>query len=441
MSIKHHHGRVASPTLHATAFFTVGVFVACVTMSYFFKVEIVAKGIGKIVPLGRVQVVQPEFGGQITAIHVKNGMAVARGELLIQLDPTNDQAEVNTLTAEKSRLESERQRIATVVRLLPDAQDISQQIIARSVSEFQALGNPLDDYHQEQANLLAAELEELSDTLAQIDSRITANRKSEDVTRAGIARSDSAITTQQERLDVTKALLDKGTTSRAVYLDVLDGFNRLEKDREIYQRELQQKSSQELAYRNEKSSVVSGFRSRLLTRRTELEARLFELEEQLVASQRRLNNAQLFSPVDGVIDQLEVYTVGGIVNAGQELMRVVPQDQAYEIEAMFPNTDVGFLKIGQRANIRLDAFPSERFGALEGKISSVSADAIELSENKFGFVVRIKPEVSYLQTPGNQYAIQAGMTSVVDAITGERRIISYFFAPLVKVVQESMGER
>ena len=127
-----------------------------------------------------------------------------------------------------------------------------------------------------------------------------------------------------------------------------------------------------------------------MTRKTELDARLFEIDEQLVASERRLVNARLVSPVNGVVDQLSVYTVGGIVNAGQELMRVVPQDQGFEIEAMFPNTDVGFLSVGQRANVKLDAFPSERFGALEGTISSVSADAVEVSENVFGFVVRIK---------------------------------------------------
>jgi hemolysin D len=161
----------------------------------------------------------------------------------------------------------------------------------------------------------------------------------------------------------------------------------------------------------------------------------------LDTSQRRLKNTRLISPVDGIIDQLSVYTIGGIVDAGQELMRVVPRDQSYEIEAIFPNTDVGFLAAGQRANIKLDAFPSERFGALAGTISNVSADAVEIDENVFGFVIRIKPEASYLQTPANQYPLQPGMTSVVDAITGERRIISYFFAPIVKMVQESLGER
>lgn len=96
--------QVASPTLHATILFTITVFVAIVVMSYLFRVEIVAKGIGKVVPLGRVQVVQPEFGGQVAAIHVRDGVRVEKGQLLVELDATNTQAEVNKLDAEQARL-------------------------------------------------------------------------------------------------------------------------------------------------------------------------------------------------------------------------------------------------------------------------------------------------------------------------------------------------
>ena len=428
--------------IHATSIFTMSVLLAIIAMSYLFKVEIVAKGVGKVIPIGRVQVIQPEFSGQISAIHVQNGTEVRKDQLLVSLDSTNYQAEVNTLLAEKSRLLSERARISTVVKLLPLANDFTEEIISDAVAVFQTTANiNTNDYHQEQTLLLAAELQELSDNINQIDARIEANRKSEDVTRAGIARAESAIVIQQERLEVTKALLNKGTTSRATYLDVLDGFNRLEKDREIYARELDQKSSQEVVYRNEKFSIISGLRSKLLTRKSELDARLFEIEEHLVISQRQLENTQLVSPVNGVVDQLSVYTIGGIVDAGQQLLRVVPKGQSYEIEAVFPNTDIGFLKVGQRANIKLDAFPSERFGALTGTIGNVSADAVELEPNTFGFMVRITPDASFLQTSTSQYPLQPGMTSVVDTITGERRIISYFFAPLIKIIRESLGER
>lgn len=433
---------VGSPTLHATIVFTISVFVAVLTMSYVFKVEIVAKGIGKVIPLGRVQIVQPEFGGQLQAIHVRDGMRVAKGDIVIELDPTNAQSALNTLEAEKARLEIERLRIETVLTVLLSPGKLDTLEIETRVARFdEHAPQAASNFFLEQSALLSAELTELRDALTQVDARIQANEKSKDVTSAGIARIEAALETQQERLDTARSLLEKGTASRASYLDVLDGYNRLEKEREVLLRELDQRTALDASYLAERSGMVSSLRSRLQSRRAELEAIASVLAEELVTSQRRLANTRLQAPTTGIVDQLSVFTIGGIVDGGQELLRIVPEDQEFEIEAIFPNADVGFLEVGQKANIKLDAYPSERFGVLRGVVSNVSADAIEVENNVFGFVIRVKPETLKLETISSSYAIQPGMTSTVDVITGDRRLISYFFAPIVKVVQESLGER
>ena len=442
--MSHHRvsARVGSPTLHATILFTMSVFIAILMMAYLFKVEIVAKGLGKVVPLGRVQVVQPEFGGQIETIHVQDGVRVAKGDVVIELDPTNAQAVLNTLRAEQERLAVERLRIETMMSALTSSDTLDADYIFTKVSAFNENAPAHSpSFFIEQRALLRAELQEILDALNQIGTRLQANEKSKAVTQAGIVRIEAALETQQERLDTARSLLEKGTASRATYLDVLDGFNRLEKEREVLLRELDQKAALDASYLAERSGTVSGLRSRLQARKAELEARSAVLSEELVTSQRQLKNTSLTAPATGVVDQLSVFTIGGIVDAGQELLRIVPEDQAYEIEAVFPNTDVGFLEVGQKANIKLDAYPSERFGALRGKVANVSADAIEVADGTFGFTIRVTPETTYLENLGTVHAIQPGMTSVVDVITGDRRVISYFFAPIVKVVQESMGER
>lgn len=433
---------VGSPTLHATIVFTISVFVAILIMSYVFKVEIVAKGIGKVVPLGRVQIVQPEFGGQLQAIHVRDGVRVAKGDIVIELDPTNAQSALNTLEAEEARLEIERLRIETVLSVLLSPGKLDTLEIEASVARFdEHISQAASNFFLEQSALLSAELTELRDALTQVDARIQANEKSKDVTLAGISRIETALETQQERLETARSLLEKGTASRASYLDVLDGYNRLEKEREVLFRELDQKTALDASYLAERSGIVSSLRSRLQSRRAELEARASVLAEELVTSQRRLENTRLQAPTTGVVDQLSVFTIGGIVDGGQELLRIVPEDQEFEIEAIFPNADVGFLEVGQKANIKLDAYPSERFGVLRGMVSNVSADAIEVENNVFGFVIRVKPETLKLETISSSYAVQPGMTSTVDIITGNRRLISYFFAPIVKTVRESLGER
>ena len=442
--MSHHRvsARVGSPTLHATILFTMSVFIAILMMAYLFKVEIVAKGLGKVVPLGRVQVVQPEFGGQIETIHVQDGVRVAKGDVVIELDPTNAQAVLNTLRAEQECLAVERLRIETMMSALTSSDTLDADYIFTKVSAFNENAPAHSpSFFIEQRALLRAELQEILDALNQIGTRLQANEKSKAVTQAGIVRIEAALETQQERLDTARSLLEKGTASRATYLDVLDGFNRLEKEREVLLRELDQKAALDASYLAERSGTVSGLRSRLQARKAELEARSAVLSEELVTSQRQLKNTSLTAPATGVVDQLSVFTIGGIVDAGQELLRIVPEDQAYEIEAVFPNTDVGFLEVGQKANIKLDAYPSERFGALRGKVANVSADAIEVADGTFGFTIRVTPETTYLENLGTVHAIQPGMTSVVDVITGDRRVISYFFAPIVKVVQESMGER
>lgn len=438
----HESRRVVSPTYHFTVIFSICVFITILVLSYVFKIEIVAQGVGKVVPTGRVQIVQPEFGGQIAEIRVRDGILVVKGDVLLTLDPTNAQAEVNTLKDEMSRLEVELLRINTLTTWIQDASSISASAIPAIVAEFRKSSGLNDvEFLEDQEQLLRAELEELSDGLQRIDARIQANRKSEAISKANIVRVEAALQTQEERFGIAQSLFEKGSTSRTSYLDVVDALTRLKNEKEIYLTELEQKSALELTYHTEKAGIISSQRSRVFARKVEIKGALHELRERLTTSKRWLANSELRAPVSGIVDRLSVFTVGGIVSAGQELMRIVPSDQRFEIEAVFPNRDVGFMEEWQTANVKLEAFPSERFGYVVGTVINVSADAVEIAPETFGFNVRIAPETPYLETSSNSYALRPGMTTTVDVITGKRRLISFFFAPIVKVLQESLGER
>jgi len=432
---------VKSPTLHASVFFTLFVFVALLTMSIVFKVEVVARGQGKVVPITRVQVVQPEFDGKITAIHVRNGSAVERGQVLIELDTTDALAEVNTIRAEQIRLQIENVRIAVLLTATGNPDMQSTTFRSEVLAQFAPTGLSDHSFFIEQRKLLSAEIDDLQAGLAQIDAQLLANEKSVEITHANIARIEASISIQNERLEVAQGLLDRGTTSRSSFLDTQEAFTALEKEREVYLKELDQKLSQETALEAERRSLITGQRNRLLQRRAEIEAALAKLGEQLTTATRRLNAGQLRSPVDGTVDQLEVFTIGGVAGAGQEILRVVPKDQEFEIEAVFSNTDIGFVENGQQANIKFDAYPSERFGHLEGTVSDVSADAIEITDNVWGYSVRITPSAYELVTGNLTNIIRPGMTGEIDITTDKRRIISYFFAPIMKTIESALGER
>lgn len=433
--------KITSPTLHASIWFTILVFVAIVVMACIFKVEVVARGQGKVVPVSRVQVVQPEFDGKITAIHVRNGSEVRQGEVLIELDTTDAEAELNTITAEIKRLRIERARIAALVSGIDGSDIQSETFAADTLLSFAENADTGHDFYAEQSRLLSAEVDDLQAAMSQIAARITANDQSVFVTQANIERIEAAIVIQTERLEVAQGLLDRGTSSRSIFLDVQEAFTALEKEREVYLRELDQKRSQETSLLAEQRSIITAQRNQLLQRRSEIQARLATLEEQLRTAERRVIAARLTAPMDGVVDQLDIFTIGAVARGGEQILRVVPRDQDVEIEAIFTNSDIGFVVIGQQANINLDAYPSERFGFVTGVVSDVAADSTEVTEGSWAFEVRITPGENTLTSGSEKFSLRPGMTAAVDITTDERRLISYFFAPIIDSLQKSLGER
>ena len=306
----------SSPTLHATILFTISVFVAILAMSFLFKVEVVARGEGRVVPISRVQVVQPEFAGRILAIHVRNGMTVAEGDILVELDPTEATSQLGSIRAEQDRLLIELARLEAMVQTLaldPENDDLQ----AQSEVFFDVPGALIDHpFAVEQRDLLLAEITDYLASVAQIAAREEANRRSEAVTNANIARVNAALDIQAERLRTSEQLLQQGTTSRSAFLDVQQAFTDIERERDIYLRELEQKVAERATLDSERRRLTAELRRSALDRRAQIDGRLATLAEEQRASERRVSSARLGAPASGVVDQLAVFTVGGIAEAG-----------------------------------------------------------------------------------------------------------------------------
>ena len=433
--------RSTSPTLHATILFTVLVFIATLAMSFVFEVEVVARGQGRIVPVDRVQVLQPEFSGGIVAIHVRNGMSVMEGDVLIELDSTEAMSELGTIRAEQDRLIIELARLGAMVQTL--SLDTNEVDVQAEALGFFFVPTALDDdrFVNEQRDLLHAEVEDYLASLAQISAREEANRRSEAVTTASIDSVDAALDIQAERLRTSEELLQQGATSRSAFLDVQQAFTELERERDIHLRELEQKVAEREALDAERRRLSADLRSSILDRKSQIHGRLAALAERQRVADRRAAAARLVAPASGVVDRLTVFTVGGFAEAGAELLRIVPTQARIEIEGTFSNQDIGFLEVGQPANIRLDAYPSERFGFASGTVSNIAADSTEVAEGQWGYVVRIEPDEAVLQAGSDTLPLRPGMTATVDVTTDTRRIISYFFAPIARTIQDAMGER
>lgn len=432
---------VTSPTLHATIAFALLAFMTMVVLAVALRVEVVARGEGKVVPIARVQIVQPEFDGKITAINVTNGSLVAQGDSLIELDRTDAEAQLYTLEEELSQLAVERARLDAFANAIEQYDPLSPDFVTKTMGSFEAGHQAETKNSQEQRSLLRSQIDALLTSLARIRAGVAANAKSLDVTRAEIARVDAALASQRERLEVAKALWDRGTSSRIAFLDVKDVLINLEYEREVFLRQLDEQATYQDAAIADRRQLLSTTRNDMLRRRAEVEASRARLAQERRSAQRRFHSASLKAPLSGIVAQLDTFTIGAVAAAGSELLRIVPQNQKIEFEAMFANQDIGFVAVGQTVNIKLDAYPAERFGYIKGSVTGVAADSIEISEGKWGYAIRVTPDKTYLVVDGTRHPLKPGMTATVDVTTDERRLISYFFAPIVGVIQDALGEQ
>jgi hemolysin D len=394
-----------------------------------------------LVPVSRVQVIQPEFAGRITAINVRNGAFVTKGSTLVEFDATDAITELGTITAEKQRLNIELARIIALVRAL--SLDLERSDFLTRTLEFFELPEDLaqHSFATEQRELLEAKAHDLLASLAQIDSRQEVNRRSEQVTQANITRVESILEIQSERMRMMEQLMERGATSRVAFLDVQQTYTETERQHDVYLRELEQKVAEGAALDSERQGVVSSLRSAQLERVAHIDSRLATLAEEARAAERRVAAAELKAPLSGIVDQLKIHTIGGVAVAGEELMRIVPTNVQIEVEGAFNNDGIGFIEVGQSANIRLDAYPSERFGFVKGEVSDIAADSAEISEGQWSYIVRVTPDQAFLKAGKDNFALKPGMTAKIDVTTDKRRIISYFLAPIVRTVQDALGER
>lgn len=440
-------------------FFAILVVTALIWM-YFGRFDIVASAQGKIQPPDRVKVVQPVETGKVSHIAVRNGMSVAEGDVLLELEKQDARADVTALEAAAAALESEIVRRAAA-------------LLAGSQRRGEANGQDSTPHWPAHLPSLMIEREEsvLRADIAQLDAGLGAIRaqvalKLSEKQRLGemINAQTALVANLQERVDMRSALATSGSGSRA---SLIDGRETLLKEEAVLTGHRGQLREADAALRvlaSEREKLLNTFMAENTQKKADLAKSLEEAVQRLAKARHRLVNTTLRSPVDGVIQASVLYTVGQVVTIGQELMRVVPTGERLEIEAYLPNKDIGFIRPGQEVSVKVDSFPFTRYGLLKGKVHHIAKDAIPLPDvaqiegnpargsdsqtfagaqrtQNLVFPIIITLESSTLSVDGQPIALKPGMTVTAEIKTGSRRILEYLFSPLVEVSASAMRER
>lgn len=440
-----------SPTRRIVGVTIIALFCLALGWASLGTTDIVATAPGKIVPSGRTKVIQPFETGVVRAIHVQDGQSVKAGDVLIELDSTMSAAELGHL---KSDLVS------------------TQLEVARLRAALAGRADPLDDFHPPdgasatlidmQRQFLISQSTEQNSKLAEIE-RQRAQKEAERATIAAtIAKLNATIPLLQQRVDVRKYLTDKELGSKLQYLAELQDLVGQQQDLFVQQSRYREADAAVAALAETRAKVQAEYRRTLFDDLAKAEQKAGGLTQDVIKAEERTKLQLLTAPVDGVVQQLAVHTVGGVVTPAQALAVVVPADSHIEIEAMVSNRDIGFVHAGQEAEIKIDTFNFTRYGLLQGRVLNVSSDAItrdkppEKSNDKLpgaestssepkgqemNYAARVSLDRTQMLVEDKLVNLSPGMAVTAEIKTGTRRIISYLLSPVLKYKQETLRER
>jgi hemolysin D len=294
--------------------------------------------------------------------------------------------------------------------------------------------------------------------------RQKAQREAERATIAAtIEKLQATIAVAEQRVDVRKQLWDQKLGSKLVYLTDLQDLVSQQQELIVQQSRLREAEAALAAIQETRAQTLSEYRRGLSSDLAAAETKAGALQHDLVKAQERVRLQTLAAPLDGVVQQLAVHTVGGVVTPAQALIVVVPSESRLEIEAMLSNRDIGFVRPGQDAEIKVDTFNFTRYGLLHGKVLSVSQDAItrdrsalEKTNDKMPgaenatsepkgqellYAARVSLDRTQMEVEDKMVNLSPGMAVTVEIKTGERTVMSYLLSPLMRYKQETLRER
>lgn len=412
------------------------------------SVDIVATATGKIVPGGRTKLIQPFETGVVRAIKVRDGQSVKAGDVLIELDPTMTEAD------------QERQKSDLLAAEL-DAARLRAALTADPLAAFRAPQNASAAEIEMHRQFLISERAEQNAKLSEIERQQGQKEAERETTSASVAKLEATIPVLQERVDIRKGLVEKALASKVVYLTEYQELVAMQQDLVLQKSRLREADAAIALLKETKEKAAAEYRRATYDALAKAEQKAASAAQEVIKADRRTKLQRLTAPVDGVVQQLAVHTVGGVVTPAQALAVVVPSESQLEIEAMLSNRDIGFVHPGQAAEIKIDTFNFTRYGLLHGDVLSVSTDAItrdrtqgsndhpsgatssssEPKGQELEYAARVSLDRTHMQVEDKLVKLGPGMAVTVEIKTGTRRIISYLLSPLARYKQEALRER
>ena len=430
---------------------------ASIAWSYIGRIDIIAVAQGNFQPTGRVKVIEPLETGKVAALHVFNGSRVAAGDVLVEFDRSSAEADAQSARAGLASSRAEAARRCAALEAASARQFDPAPTIAWTDDTPAAL-------RAREQRVLSADLGQVAAALASFAAQRGQKLAERDQLLLTIVTQKNLVATLQERVDMRAQLVAQRAGAKAAVIDATETLQYQITQLAMQQGQLASASRALDVFDKDMQKAIEAFRAENAQKLSEAERQAEDLEQKLAKAEAAIEHLTLKAPIAGTVQASALTTIGQVVSSGQELMRIVPEDAGLEIEVYVLNKDIGFVKPGQEAIVKVESFPFTQYGTILARVTRVARDSIpepEANQNEgdparaaasatfagaqrtqnLVFPVTLEPEAATIGIDGRPEPLTSGMAATVEIKTGSRRILEFIFSPLVEIAGSAMHER
>jgi len=407
--------------------FALFVIAAIVWMNWA-KIDVVIRGSGKVSPASQVQNIQSLEGGIISEILVAEGQVVEAGQALIKISDV----------AFSSSFEENRllylELVAKVSRLKAEAFD-------RAFKPDSEVSAEAPHLIKSEKSLYDSNQQQLKETLSSLEEKISQQKSALLEAQSKRRQLQRSLDLIQKEIVIKKPLKDRGIISEVEFLQLQQREAEFEGEIEAVKFSVPRIESTIEEARFNKQKEKLNFQNNAKKELNEVTAEISRIKETQTALQDRVKRTTLRSPVNGIVQRLYINTIGGVISPGNNILEIVPQEDALLVELNINPADIAYVSVGQFARLKFSAYDFAIHGSLQGIVTFVSADTITNEEGQSFFLVRVKPIKSFLGVKSGELPIKIGMTAEADIITDKKTILSYLTEPVHRGIDKALRER
>jgi hemolysin D len=444
----------ASPLPRAVSASLIGFLAIAVGWACLGRIDIIATAQGKVVPAGRVKLIQPLEAGIVSAIHVGDGDKVVEGQVLVEMDQTTSRADRDRALYDLLRARLDAARLSALRAGLNEDY--------MPIDFAPPPGAPAYEVARTQATMKAQAEQQLA-KIAALDQQIAQKDAEASSIGAAIDKLQAGLPYLADTADIRRKAMQIEFGNRIAHLDAQYRLSDQTHELTMQRRRAVEVQAARKALEASREQTRAEYARAIVTDLAEAEQKAAQTAQDLIKAEKKMNDQILRAPMHGTVQQRVIHTVGGVATPAQTLMVVVPADARIEVEAMVLNNDIGFVHEGDLVEIKVDTFNFTKYGLLHGRVISISRDAIvrdktttqieaqrqsgqtarssEPPGQELLYSARIALDETRIQVEDRMVDLAPGMAVTAEIKTGQRRIIEYLLSPLLRYKQESLRER